>query len=430
MQPNVRTRARTTAAIAPVLEKKYQVSTDFIKAKQTELNFSVTISLPQLKIPQRPRHIHHSLMIQTMPVQPDYIDTNEGNGFAGDDDDLVESHITLSLLDPVSMMPLITPMRSRNCSHNECFDYDSFVQMNQLKPFKVVVRRYSNATRHVGEVSIMSILHDSKRPYKNPKTFNDVYDKVDYNVKKKRLIKDQRVQHFNSLEYFSCPICNIQFNINEPGDVYVVGEMCDLLQDLKFQPDYEEIKSIEIDMINKGQWKWLRKDQQLEKKIQETIISLDSDDEDFDPQSIVPLPKPQPPQQEQPQQDQTQQDHQQLTLEQQPQEQPAEPQTISSQPPFTSPVVTIPIDPSVNNPTEDNVKAEDPLADDELDKVLDIAFLEESYRGEPGVTMANGAALLPASDDDEAAVPVDSSLLRESLRSLHTGLANDPIELD
>ncbi|GME82926.1 unnamed protein product [Ambrosiozyma monospora] len=58
-----------------------------------------------------------------------------------EDDDLVEQAMLISLLDPLSGRKLETPLRSRFCSHIECFDLWSFIEINRLRPFKIGVKR-------------------------------------------------------------------------------------------------------------------------------------------------------------------------------------------------------------------------------------------------------------------------------------------------
>lgn len=274
-------------------------SPKLIKVKQEVIPLKptpISVPVPKIKKKVRPKHSHNRHMIHTMPTQPDFIDTNIDQ--YDDDEDLVEALVTLTLIDPVSGTQMVTPLRSKNCSHNECFDYDSFLLMNHLKPFKIVVRRYSNATRYPGEVNVMAILQDSKRPPKSSKEFNKVTVQYDYKYKMKQLADKNKV--YNELGYFCCPICNLEFDINQPGEVYVVGELSDLIQDVKLEENQEEIENIEIDMINKGKWRWVRRENERKEHIERQIethqielVTLDSEDEDFDPQSIkVDSPPP------------------------------------------------------------------------------------------------------------------------------------------
>lgn len=237
---------------------------------------------PKVRRKMRPKHSHNRHMIHTMPTQPDYVDFGEPA-----DDEIVEALVSLTLMDPVSGTRMVTPLRSRHCSHNECFDYDAFLLMNHLKPFKVVVRRYSNATRYPGEVNVMAILQDSKRPPKSSKEFNKVTTQYDYKYGMRKLM--DRSKQYNELGFFCCPICNLEFNINQPGDVYVVGELADLIQDVSLEEKPEEIESIEIDMIDKGKWRWVRRENERKEHIERQIeshqielVTLDSEDEDFD----------------------------------------------------------------------------------------------------------------------------------------------------
>ena len=44
------------------------------------------------------------------------------------DDDIQETTATVSLFDPVALTPIFTPVRSRRCTHTNCFDLDVHVQ--------------------------------------------------------------------------------------------------------------------------------------------------------------------------------------------------------------------------------------------------------------------------------------------------------------
>eukprot|EP00012_Vannella_robusta_P005753 CAMPEP_0206206532 /NCGR_PEP_ID=MMETSP0166-20121206/15004_1 /ASSEMBLY_ACC=CAM_ASM_000260 /TAXON_ID=95228 /ORGANISM="Vannella robusta, Strain DIVA3 518/3/11/1/6" /LENGTH=657 /DNA_ID=CAMNT_0053627025 /DNA_START=25 /DNA_END=1999 /DNA_ORIENTATION=+ len=55
------------------------------------------------------------------------------NSFASQGD-IVELHITLSLMCPLGQMFIETPVRGRNCKHLQCFDLETFLLMNKTAP--------------------------------------------------------------------------------------------------------------------------------------------------------------------------------------------------------------------------------------------------------------------------------------------------------
>lgn len=175
-----------------------------------------------------------------------------------DDDGLIEQSVRLSLTDPLSGMKMVTPLRSKFCSHVECFDYESFLAMYHLKPFRIAIKRYGMASPNVGDVDIMKLLEDTKRPVMNTKGLNLNSNTFLYKAKMKQL--KEKNKDFNELEWFCCPICKAEFNIKRLGDVYVVGEFLDLLQDLQFVEKHESITDVEIDLSSKGSWHWVREE--------------------------------------------------------------------------------------------------------------------------------------------------------------------------
>lgn len=184
---------------------------------------------------------------------------NNNNEEEEEEDELMEQKVRLSLKDPISGSRLVTPMRSIFCSHVECFDYDSFLAMYNLKPFKMAIQRYSTKPTKVGEVDILKILEDTKRPVLSINSLEQHTRDYDYNSKLATL-KDNN-KPFNELEWFRCPICKLEFNIKKLGDLYCVGEFVDLLQDIKFEDHNEDIEAIEIDLSQGGKWRYIHEDE-------------------------------------------------------------------------------------------------------------------------------------------------------------------------
>jgi E3 SUMO-protein ligase PIAS1 len=51
-----------------------------------------------------------------------------------DDDDIVATSSIMSLKDPVSQMRIKMPCRGYNCSHMQCFDAETYLQMQEQAP--------------------------------------------------------------------------------------------------------------------------------------------------------------------------------------------------------------------------------------------------------------------------------------------------------
>ncbi|GAV30173.1 hypothetical protein PMKS-003681 [Pichia membranifaciens] len=141
------------------------------------------------------------------------------------DDDIVEKYVRLSLKDPLSGLRM----------------------------------RYSEKPAKVGEVDVMKILEDTNRKVIDIKDHNKMTPSFPYKTKQK-MFKEKNKQ-MNDLEWFCCPICKLEFNIKRIGDVYVVGEFVDMLQDLSLEDNNENVEDIEIDMSEKGKWRWIREDE-------------------------------------------------------------------------------------------------------------------------------------------------------------------------
>lgn len=185
--------------------------------------------------------------------------TDHDNNNDDDDDDIVEKSVRLSLKDPLSGSRIVTPLRSRYCSHVECFDYESFLAMYNLRPFRIAIQRFSEKPAKVGEVDVMRILEDTKRKVIDVKDHNKVTPSFPYKTKQK-MFKEKNKQ-MNDLEWFCCPICKLEFNIKRIGDIYVVGEFVDILQDLSLEENNETVEDIEIDLSQRGKWRWIREDE-------------------------------------------------------------------------------------------------------------------------------------------------------------------------
>lgn len=51
-----------------------------------------------------------------------------------DDPDIVFDSIVMSLKDPISTLRINVPCRAQNCTHNQCFDAESFLQLQEQAP--------------------------------------------------------------------------------------------------------------------------------------------------------------------------------------------------------------------------------------------------------------------------------------------------------
>ncbi|GMM30359.1 hypothetical protein DAMA08_031040 [Martiniozyma asiatica (nom. inval.)] len=266
----------TPKVIETEKNNKLSVST----SKNTKISTNTSNGIAKRRR-MRPKHPLNRHMIHIPPIlQINGLNQNVNN----EEDDLVESSVRLTINDPITQTLIQTPMRTAYCSHNECFDFDTFLALNHLKPFKVQVMRHSEVSKYPGDVQIGPILYDSRRLPISIKEHNKNVIKYEHKSKLKEL--DSKNKYKNELEWFCCPICMLEFNIKTPGDLYVVGEFCDLLQDLKLEGDYEEIDELEIDLINKGQWKWIKTEveqkEKFERKIKENNIEVvELSDEEF-----------------------------------------------------------------------------------------------------------------------------------------------------
>jgi E3 SUMO-protein ligase PIAS1 len=50
------------------------------------------------------------------------------------DPDIIATSTVMSLKDPISYMRLSLPCRGTHCSHNQCFDASSFLQLQEQGP--------------------------------------------------------------------------------------------------------------------------------------------------------------------------------------------------------------------------------------------------------------------------------------------------------
>lgn len=193
-----------------------------------------------------------------------------------DDDELVEESMVMSLLDPISGSRLVTPLRTRFCSHIGCFDMASFLALNKLRPFKVGIRRERPLPS--GEPNVAAIFRDTRRRPINPDSHNQKTTEFNYKLRCKK--NKDAGKYNNDLEFFKCPICRIEFSIKVPGDVYVVGELVDLLFSMD-QDGHEEAEKVKIS--RDGNWVPLEEEPE-EVKIQKnnSVVEINLDDETSD----------------------------------------------------------------------------------------------------------------------------------------------------
>ncbi|KAG7928824.1 hypothetical protein KL925_001005 [Ogataea polymorpha] len=187
-----------------------------------------------------------------------------------ENDDIMEEAIVLSLSDPLSGRRMKTPLRSRYCSHIECFELESFMQMNNLEPFPVSVRRKST-----NKIDANEILSDTKRRPLNPDQHNRRTFEFQYKVQL-RQNKDQNKPN-NSLEFFTCPICKLEFSIHAPGDLYIVGELQAILEQLERSSTVDRIR-----ISQDGSWSFVEAKKKEDAKESEIIEleDLDSSEEE------------------------------------------------------------------------------------------------------------------------------------------------------
>lgn len=188
----------------------------------------------------------------------------------GSDDDLVEESMVMSLLDPISGHRLITPLRTRFCSHLQCFDMESFLELNNLRPFKVGIRRERPLPN--GKPNVAAIFRDTQRRPLNPEIHNKMTPDFGYKTRYKHNLEQRKYN--NNLLFFKCPICRLEFNIKDPGDVYVVGDLVDLLFDLD-QTGHGNVEKVRIS--KDGTWSPIIEEET--KEIEESkVVEIDLDD--------------------------------------------------------------------------------------------------------------------------------------------------------
>ncbi|GMF04874.1 unnamed protein product [[Candida] boidinii] len=169
-----------------------------------------------------------------------------GEAVDDDDDDLVESAVLISLLDPITSNRIRIPVRSRVCSHLDCFDLISFRELNRLSPFNVVSR---NQASFIARPKVLALLDDAKRRPLNPQKYNT--RTIDFNYRQKKKWNSENKTYNNELEFFCCPICNLEFSIKAPGDLYIIGEMLEILENLN-----KNSKVSKIELSLDGKWKY------------------------------------------------------------------------------------------------------------------------------------------------------------------------------
>jgi hypothetical protein len=87
--------------------------------------FTTTNILLRL-ISSRRFRISKQTSLATFCPQPDNNDEDDGVVLAGD--------TVISLRDPLSFLPIKVPARGRHCRHIQCFDLQTYVDMNQVQP--------------------------------------------------------------------------------------------------------------------------------------------------------------------------------------------------------------------------------------------------------------------------------------------------------
>lgn len=158
------------------------------------------------------------------------------------DEELVEKAFVISLNDPISNKRIMTPVRSRFCSHLECFDLDSFLVMNNLnkvKPKSACTSSLANLKKRMSSLVAAKSL-DSDRMQLVISEFQPQIQQIDRNLHnqvttrfdyKLKLSENRRLGlKNNDLQFFTCPVCGLEFNVYK--DLVLVNCLADLLMEL------------------------------------------------------------------------------------------------------------------------------------------------------------------------------------------------------
>ncbi|KAG7851360.1 hypothetical protein KL941_001029 [Ogataea angusta] len=220
-----------------------------------------------------PQHVPNSSILKPRKDPPQttlFGHVKRQKTLAHENNDIMEEAIVLSLNDPLSGKRMKNPLRSRFCSHIECFELESFMQMNNLEPFQVSVRRKSTK-----KIDANEILSDTKRRLLNPDQHNRRTFDFQYKVQL-RQNKDQKKPN-NGLEFFTCPICKLEFSIRTPGDLYIVGELQAILEQLTVDSTVDKIR-----ISQDGSWSFVETKKKEDAKQSEIIEleDLDSSEEE------------------------------------------------------------------------------------------------------------------------------------------------------
>ena len=261
LHPENLNRLTKATKILPQLQPRTLTQSSPSKRLQAHAKSKIAGPPKPPKPVKRPKPLYSRLMVKAnkgekpAAVENDLAKANKGD----DDDEIMEKYIRLSLKDPLSGSKIVTPVRSRFCSHAECFDYESFLTMYNLKPFRILLKRFSPVQLNVGHVDVMKILEDTKRDVVDLKKHNVMTGTFQYKNQMRQL-KEKKKQ-LNELGWFFCPICKAEFNIKTLGDLYVVGEFIDLLQDLSLEADHDTVEDLEINTEEPGKWRWVREEE-------------------------------------------------------------------------------------------------------------------------------------------------------------------------
>ncbi|OWB68438.1 hypothetical protein B5S33_g3591 [[Candida] boidinii] len=214
---------------------------------------------------------------QQFPVPNHFVQQQQQQQQAGeaddDDDDLVESAVLISLLDPITSNRIRIPVRSRVCSHLDCFDLISFRELNRLSPFNVVSR---NQASYIARPKVLALLDDAKRRPLNPQKYNT--RTIDFNYRQKKKWNSENKKFNNALEFFCCPICNLEFSIKTPGDLYIIGEMLEILENLN-----KNSKVSKIELSLDGKWKYyMEKDANTKDTDVDAVNNLNLVEKDYE----------------------------------------------------------------------------------------------------------------------------------------------------